>query len=123
MRNKTSIILGFCFALLLQTAYAQSWSGVIRLTWNSSLSVSPSIAADPGNGIHVVWSDYSPGHEEIFYKKSPGRGTTWLPAARLTWNSGNSYYTSLALDSGNGIHVVWQDETPGASEIYYRNRE
>ena len=45
---------------------------------------------------------------------------TWSAIERLTWNSGDSQYASIAADSGTGIHVVWQDSTPGQAEIYYK---
>ena len=44
----------------------------------------------------------------------------WTPAKRLTWNSGFSFGPAVAIDSGNIIHVVWFDDTPGNSEIYYK---
>jgi len=45
-----------------------AWSTPTRLTWNLGSSRTPSIAADPGNNTHVVWSDNSMGSYEIFYK-------------------------------------------------------
>jgi hypothetical protein len=26
----------------------------------------------------------------------------------------------MAVDSGNAIHIVWEDDTPGNGEIYYK---
>lgn len=45
---------------------------------------------------------------------------SWSAIERLTWNSGDSQYASIAADSGTGIHVVWQDKTPGQTEVYYK---
>jgi len=44
----------------------------------------------------------------------------WTPAKRLTWTSGRSSAPAVAADSSNHLHVVWQDDTPGNSEIYYK---
>ena len=44
----------------------------------------------------------------------------WTPAKRLTWNSGDSRLPAIAVDSSGNLHVVWQDDTPGNSEIYYK---
>lgn len=44
----------------------------------------------------------------------------WEPAQRLTWNSGYSNNPAIAVDSSGHIHLVWQDYTPGNSEIYYK---
>lgn len=97
-----------------------SWSGLTRLTWNSGWSASPSIVADIGSGIHVVWHDFTPGNAEIYYKRSLDSGATWSGVTRLTWNTGNSFRPSIAADTSGGIHVVWHDSTPGNDEIFYR---
>ncbi len=39
---------------------------------------------------------------------------------RLTWNSGDSDDSVIAVDSNNHLHVVWADDTPGNKEIYYK---
>ena len=41
-----------------------------RLTFNSDDSWSSAIAVDSNNHIHVVWTDFTPGNSEVFYKKS-----------------------------------------------------
>jgi hypothetical protein len=38
----------------------------------------------------------------------------------VTWNSGESAWPALAIDSTNLIHLVWQDDISGGNEIYYR---
>jgi BNR repeat-like domain len=44
----------------------------------------------------------------------------WSTAKRLTWNSGYSYFPTIAVDSSGNLHVVWQDDTPGNPEIFCR---
>lgn len=44
----------------------------------------------------------------------------WGATIRLTWNSGNSLYPDMAVDSSDVIHIVWADYTPGNYEIYYK---
>jgi len=46
---------------------------------------------------------------------------TWSPSFRLTWNPGKSNIPVVAIDSDDSIHVVWYDDSPGNSEIFYRN--
>ena len=97
-----------------------NWPPLVRLTWNSGHSERPSIAADPGNGIHVVWGDYSLGNEEILYKRSTNNGVSWGGIVRLTWNTGISRDPSITADSSSRLHVVWNDGTYGAHEIFYK---
>jgi hypothetical protein len=82
-------------------------------------SYGQSITTDSNNYIYVVWHDFTPGNNEIFYKKSMNGGTTWS-TKRLTWNSGDSYYPAVAVDTKNNVHVFWEDATSGSFEIYHR---
>ena len=97
-----------------------NWDAVQRLTWISGSSLSPAIATYSGQTIHVVWDDDMPGNSEIYHRKSSDGGTTWSTAKRLTWTSGQSSYSALAVDSSNALHVIWRDYTPGNYEIYYK---
>ncbi len=96
-----------------------TWS-TQRLTWTPDSSGSPSIAVDSNDYIHVVWSEsYIGGNSEVFYKKSTDGGTSWT-TKRLTWNPDSSGNPRIAVDSNDHIHVVWSDNTPGVSEIFYK---
>jgi BNR repeat-containing family member len=97
------------------------WGTAQRLTWNSGSSSSPSMAIDSGQAIHIVWMDSTPGDPEIYYRKSTNGGAAWSSVQRLTWNSGNSYFPVMAIDSTDTIHIVWRDDTPGNIELYYKS--
>jgi hypothetical protein len=111
------VIIG-CF-LLIQPLGAQTWTVAKRLTWTSDNSWHPAITLGSNNHIHMVWYDNTPGNPEVFYKKSTNGGTNWT-TKRLTWNSGESEVPAIAVDSGNHIHVVYSDNTPGNKEIFYK---
>jgi len=49
-----------------------TWSSLTRITWNSGASLVPCLAIDSANNIHVVWTDFTPGNWEIFYKWQTG---------------------------------------------------
>ena len=51
------------------TAGGDAWTSNQRITWTSGNSMTPAIAVDAWGIIHVVWTDNTPGNEEIFYKK------------------------------------------------------
>ncbi|HDT11228.1 MAG TPA: hypothetical protein ENN58_00670 [bacterium] len=123
MLKKSGIIIGFILGVLFLTQNAESAWTFKRLTWNSGSSQYPAIAVDSNNHIHVVWQDWTPGNQEIFYKKSTDSGANWSSQTRLTWNSGNSAYPAIAVGSDNHIHVVWHDFTPGNWEIFYKKKD
>jgi hypothetical protein len=89
-----------------------------RLTWNAGDSQYPAIAVDVSN-IYVVWQDYNPVNDEIYFKKSDDGGVTWTTKKRLSWNRGRSYSPAIAVN-GSNIYVVWEDNTPGNWEIYFK---
>ena len=110
------LILLFSFHL-----FGQTWSPTKRLTWGG-YSYTPAIAIDSNNHIHVFWEDFAFGNAEIFYKKSTDGGANWS-VERITWNSGVSQTPAITVDSGNGIHVIWDDDSPGYFDIFYKNRK
>jgi hypothetical protein len=95
-----------------------TWSAAKRLTWSPDSPDFPAIAADSSNSVHVVWRGNTPANYEILYKRSPDAGTTWSAAERLTWTPGGSWDPAIGVDSGDAIHLVWGDDTPGNFEIY-----
>jgi len=119
MKKKFAFIIIIGLFLLIQPLSAQTWTAAKRLTWNSDNSWHPAITLGSNNHIHMVWYDNTPGNPEVFYKKSTNGGTNWT-TKRLTWNSGESEVPAIAVDSGNHIHVVYSDNTPGNKEIFYK---
>jgi len=97
-----------------------SWSANQRLTWTSGSSEGPGIAVDSSDYLHVVWPDNTSGNYEIYYKKSMNGGGSWSASRRLTWTSGNSRGAWIAVDPSSALHVVWNDNTPGNFEVYYK---
>ena len=119
MKRILTILLALGLALAAQHAQAD-WTSTKRLTWTSGDSYSPATAVDSSNAVHVVWADYSPGNSEIYHKRSEDGGTTWGTAKRLTWTSGDSYEPAIAIDSSDTLHVVWDSDSSGNYEIYYK---
>ena len=112
------LVVLFCFSS--SQISSQTWSSLIRLTWNSGESKIPAITVDSSNVVHAVWFDEASGNTEIFYKHSLNTGTSWSANTRLTWNAGDSYSPVIAVNPGNQVHVAWYDRTPGNNEIFYK---
>lgn len=108
-----------------------TWGPTKQLTWTGTqidpepiLIGSPSIAVDSMNNPHIAWDyyiyKYSSGDREIIYKNSILGGVNWGANQRLTWNSGDSWYTQIVVDSTNTPHIIWMDHSPGNFEIFYK---
>jgi hypothetical protein len=120
MGKKISLIFVIGILFIFQSLSAQDWSTTIRLTWNSGSSREPVIAIGTDDSVHVVWHDETPGNWEIYHRKSTDEGTTWSTSKRLTWSSSNSMQPTISVDPSNVIHVIWQDNTPGNYELFYK---
>ena len=94
-----------------------SWGADTRLTYNRGYSDKPSVAAS-GSNVHVVWFDLRDGNYEIYAKRSTDGGLSWGTDMRLTYNSGYSYYSSVAA-SGSNVNVVWHDDRDGKYDVSY----
>ncbi|MFZ4592013.1 MAG: T9SS type A sorting domain-containing protein [Ignavibacteria bacterium] len=95
-----------------------NWESDIRLTNNASSSQTPSIAVF-GTNVHIVWEDNRDGNDEIYYKLSTNAGANWGADTRLTNNSADSWYPSIAV-TGTVVHVVWKDNREFYDKIYYK---
>jgi hypothetical protein len=119
--KRTGLIVGALGIILFAQAAQAGWTSAKRLTWTSGSSTDMDILADSTGGLHLVWSDSTPGNLEIYYKRSTNGGANWSANQRLTWTSGTSRMPAIAADWSGGLHVAWYDDTPGNAEIYYRS--
>jgi len=95
----------------------------LQLTGAPGDRSNPDIAIDAAdnNVIHLVWHDYRNGNWEIYYRKIRHAGVVYLGNdIRLTNDLVESSFPSLAVDSNQKIHIVWQDTRTGHYEIYYK---
>ena len=120
--KKYFLLLGILFLCLGQAVYG--WTGKTRLTWLSGSSQNPRTAVDSDRTLFVVWHDNTPGNKEIYFKKRilmpPLGDPLWITARRLTWTAGESTHPVVCVDNNDVIHLVWTDNTPGPSSIYYK---
>jgi hypothetical protein len=116
----TLLILNSSF--LIRNCMSQ-WQPDVRLTNDPASSFTSFnnawCVALSGSVVHVVWSDLRDSNNEIYYKRSTDAGVNWGTDTRLTSNSSDSRYPSVAV-SGSVIHVVWYDNRDGNNEIYYK---
>jgi len=95
-----------------------SWGPDTRLTNSAGNSRFASVSVS-GSVVHVVWREQRDGNMEIYYKNSSDGGTSWGADTRLTNNTANSQFPSVAV-SGSVVHIVWWDFRNTNDEIYYK---
>jgi len=96
-----------------------TWSTPVDISFTEGASYSPDIAVDSSGNMHVVWYDNSSGNWEILYTRSDDEGSIWTIPKNISNNTGASKKPSIIADKLNHLHIVWQDETTGNSEIFY----
>jgi len=104
----------------LPTASRADWQSAKRLTWTPGDSFGPRAAIDSSGNLHLVWYDLVAEVCDIYYKKSTDGGSTWTAKKALTVNPSSSLEPFIAIDPKDRLHVVWSDNAPGNSEIYYK---
>jgi len=96
-----------------------SWGADTRLTSSLGGAYYPSVSVSGGN-VHVAWHDYRHSNYEIYYKGSQNNGLSWGSDKRITNNSANSFYPSVA-STANIVFIVWQDGRFGNDEILFKS--
>ena len=86
-------------------------------TGNSAFTT-PQISSS-GNNVYVVWIDGTFPNLDTFFTFSTNNGQTFQTPDNLSEdNTGRSEDPQISLE-GNNVYVVWQDNTPGNSDIFF----
>ena len=88
-----------------------------NLSSNTGISFQSKIATSGGN-VHVVWQDETSGNGDILYRRSTDDGRPFPNIIKnLSSNAAQSINPAVAV-SGNNLHVIWADRTPGNFDIF-----
>ncbi len=116
-------------------ATSQTWSITeVVSTESTDTSSYPSLVADVGGNIHVVWhdqTDYAGAgtDSDIFYKSRDTTSQTWSITEIVSTESPvGSEHPSLVVGSTGNLHIAWYDGTDydGAGtdwDIFYKSRD
>jgi hypothetical protein len=104
-----------------------------RLDWSYR-----AIACGDDGTLHAVWTDWrndADGMEgdeggidgvdntDIYYANSSDKGNTWSTNKQINDDGGIAKQESatIAVDSKGHVHIVWEDNRSGNTDIYYAN--
>src|SRR5437867_2468070 len=113
-----AVLVGIALAASALVAQAQVFSAPQNLS-HSGTAEFAQIAVDSNGNINVVWDDFIPGNNDIFFSRSIDGGVTFSPPKNVSQNAGSSVFPQIAVDSGGNINVVWEDNTPGNFNIFF----
>ena len=110
------------FSTLIPYVYGTVWSPKTRVTWDSSIDWSPSIAQANDGRIWFVWHSYALGENpDILYKVYNGSATfPWSPTKKLTTDTNKDQNPSITNTTGGDLWFVWSSNRDGNFEIYYK---
>ncbi|MEW5759975.1 MAG: hypothetical protein AB1779_04345 [Candidatus Thermoplasmatota archaeon] len=121
------------------TDKGETIGGIVNITnetWekteaNGSINqTSPKIAISQNGEIHIIWVQGNDTANEttythIYYSVSKDNGTTFSTPIRVNDNITYAYRgnASIAVDSNNTVHVVWEDNRTENYRIYYAKKK
>jgi len=69
-----------------------TWNETVNLSKNNGISNTAYVAAT-GSIVSVVWTDFTTGNADIFFKRSVDKGATWKSTVNISNSPGNSLLT------------------------------
>ncbi len=90
-----------------------------NITPNDGGAFSPRIALDSAENLNVVWGDTLFFNRRVVFTRSSDMGGTFSELIDISRSSGNAFEPEIAVDSGDAINIVWEDEGPGVSTIMF----
>ncbi len=96
-----------------------SFSTPINVSHDVYSSLNP-VVASSGSNIYVAWENstlYS--NPQAVFSHSTNGGSTFSAAVDLSNDAGYTQNLIIAA-SGSNVYVVWNDNTPGTQQIFYR---
>jgi glutaredoxin len=91
----------------------------INVSKDNGTSELPQVTAE-GNNVYVVWQDNTSGNYDIYFAHSSDNGKNFESARNLSKNNGSSELPQVTAD-GNNVYVVWQDNTSGNYDVYFKS--
>ena len=106
-----------------QIHFAHSTDG--GTTWTEPATIAagepigrPQIALGKGEEIYVAWADVSKGNGDVCVSRSTDNGAHWQAVEGVPNNMNKAISPVIAVDSKGCVHVAWEEEAAGNSEIF-----
>jgi len=94
------------------------FSTPLSISKDLASSFNARLALDANGNINVAWEDNA-GNRDTFFTRSIDSGTSFPTIVNLSNDLGQSIAAQMAADKNGNLNVVWQDKTPGISQIFF----
>src|SRR6266850_1902747 len=112
-----------CRFITSSVFFSRSSNGVkfstpLSISKDLASSFNARLALDANGNINVAWEDNA-GNRDTFFTRSIDSGTSFPTIVNLSNDLGQSIAAQMAADKNGNLNVVWQDKTPGISQIFF----
>lgn len=110
-----ALLFFLAFLFLKHDAFALG--NPVKISISSNDVINPVTVTDSTGYLHAVWQELTPGqawtgvNPGIYYSR--WNGDTWSEPLKISENTDFASNPSIAVDSNNTVHVVWDDSTYG----------
>jgi len=104
--------------IVRSTDGGSNFDSPVNLSNNAGDTENPKVAAS-GSNVYVVWADESPGNFEVLFKRSTNNGASFGSTQNLSNNPPESLSPEIRA-SGKNVYVVWDDDSTGPQDIFYK---
>lgn len=73
--------------------------------------------------IFIAWADMRDGRNEVYFKKSNDKGTTFTGEIPVSENDGFLSQNPRIVANASGVHIVWEDFLTNNFEVHYKKLE
>ncbi len=96
-----------------------TFAGTLNLSNDPAASELPRLST-AGSNVYAVWLNNTSGNPDILFRASNNDGTSFGPVINLS-STANGFSSSPQIaGAGSNVYVVWQDNSTGNDEIFFR---
>ena len=123
--KRISVFAALLAASALATHAQVVFSPVMKVSHDVNSPGEPQIAVDSAGNINTVWSDQTTACGSasclmsIFFSRSTDGGATFSAPLNLSNDQGTSTLPQIALDPSGNINVIWSDNSPGYTAVFF----
>jgi hypothetical protein len=90
-----------------------------NITPADEAAFSPRVAIDSTGAVNIVWGNFKGNSKQIIFVRSTDLGSSFSDPIDISQSSGFASDPDIAVDSSDGINIVWQDTAVGSSAIMF----